>query len=109
MVVVPWRLQANDDSERGPVEHADVSDGTTHTFDAPPETVACVIVVESSVLFAYGREPKPQSGGMPLHAGEHQFPITGGASFTVGVRAGAPPARVTVLWLRPGPYGAAAS
>jgi hypothetical protein len=95
MIVLPWRLEPNP----GPDE-----DGSAHRRwsvpdeeEAPPDTVAVLITVESRVRVTVdGSDP---ARGLLLRQGEHVLPIAGGRMLRV-VNADDGPAMVSILWLR---------
>jgi hypothetical protein len=97
MIVLPWRLEPNDRPEE--------EDGSAHSRwdvpdeeEAPPDTVAVVITVESRVRVTFDGSD-PAARGLLLRQGEHVLPIAGGRMLRAA-NAGDNPAMISILWLR---------
>lgn len=98
MIVLPWRLEPNDRPE-------EEEDGGAHSRwsvpdeeQAPPDTVAVVITVESRVRVTFDGSD-PATHGLLLRQGEHVLPIAGGRMLKAA-NAGDTPAMISILWLR---------
>jgi hypothetical protein len=95
MIVLPWSLEPNDRPRGGGAQSRwQLPDEAV----APPDTVAVLITVESSVRVTVDNSD-PKKHGILLREGEHVLPIAGGRRLKA-VSASDAPAMISILWLR---------